>query len=144
MYEGDVQTIDKPDVIVKDSFLDAIAEIQDHVNTVNSESRQDKVERARDSIRELFDKLTANSRLVGDGLAVLEDHLAYCECLLKRRETTPPAVVVEEVSGDDCDDEETEERVNSCPPPMFPVDGPIEIIIGNPATGERFVINAIQ
>jgi len=88
--DGTPQNVSQVQTVVVDSFQETLAKVQEHLHTINSESRQDKVERAYDTLSDLQDSLRANAKLAGNGLAVLEDQLAYLGKLLGKRQFVSP------------------------------------------------------
>lgn len=88
--DGTPQNVTTVQTVVVDSFMDAIMEAQNHIGTVNSESREEKVDNARRNLQDLYDRLRHNARIVGDNMAVLEDHIGYCEALLRKQQAVSP------------------------------------------------------
>lgn len=92
--DGTPQTVSQVQTVVVDSFAETMLELENHIGTVNSESRGDKVTRVKEALEDLQARLRYNANRVGDKLSQLEDHLAYCTALLNKNEVTAPKVEV--------------------------------------------------
>lgn len=88
--DGTPQNVTQVQTVVVDSFMEVIMEAQNHIGTVNSESKENKIENARKNLQDIYDRLRYNRQLVGDNMAVLEDHIAYCEAMLKKQQNITP------------------------------------------------------
>jgi len=77
--------------VVRDGFLEALTQYEQHLQTLHTDSRPDAIERAYQALREIEDRLLKYSGLLGNTLVALEDHIAYAGKLLRDQTAPRPA-----------------------------------------------------